>query len=57
MLLGEFTSGQLIVADLDTETDSVTFRAVDSPSAPDVPPVELAGEKPGELERGDEDSA
>jgi ATP-dependent Clp protease ATP-binding subunit ClpC len=56
MLLGEFTPGQLIVADLDTETDSVTFRAVDSPSAPDTPPVELAGEKGDrELERGDDD--
>jgi ATP-dependent Clp protease ATP-binding subunit ClpC len=53
ILLGEFTAGQLIVADVDPETDAVAFRAVDSPSAPDVPPVELAG---GErAERGDED--
>jgi ATP-dependent Clp protease ATP-binding subunit ClpC len=43
ILQGGFTGGQLIVADVDSETDAVTFRAVDSPSAPDVPPVELAG--------------
>ncbi|GGI07786.1 ATP-dependent Clp protease ATP-binding protein [Egicoccus halophilus] len=43
MLYGEFTAGQLIVADVDQENDAVAFRAVDSPSAPDVPPVELAG--------------
>ncbi|MFU8841455.1 MAG: AAA family ATPase, partial [Nitriliruptoraceae bacterium] len=43
ILHGDLTAGQLVVADLDTETDSVVFRAVDSPEAPDVPPVELAG--------------
>jgi ATP-dependent Clp protease ATP-binding subunit ClpC len=43
ILHGDLTSGQLVVADLDTETDSVVFTAVDSPEAPDVPPVELAG--------------
>ncbi|MBS3940797.1 MAG: ATP-dependent Clp protease ATP-binding subunit [Actinobacteria bacterium] len=50
MLLGEFTAGQLIVADVDTEGDTVAFRAVDSPSAPDIPPVELAG---GDREGGE----
>jgi ATP-dependent Clp protease ATP-binding subunit ClpC len=43
LLLGEFTAGQLIVADVDEEEDTVAFRAVDSPETPDVPPVELAG--------------
>jgi ATP-dependent Clp protease ATP-binding subunit ClpC len=43
ILFGEFSHGQLIVADIDEETDSVTFRSVDSPEAPDMPPVELAG--------------
>jgi len=43
ILHGELTSGQLIVADLDEEADAVTFRAVESPEAPDTPPVELAG--------------
>jgi ATP-dependent Clp protease ATP-binding subunit ClpC len=43
ILFGEFTANQLIVADIDEETDSVTFRSVDSPEAPDMPPVELAG--------------
>jgi ATP-dependent Clp protease ATP-binding subunit ClpC len=53
ILFGEFSSGQLIVADVDEEADAVTFRAVDSPEAPDMPPVELAGggaERPGENE-------
>jgi len=43
MLLGEFPAGALIVADVDKEADAVTFRAVESPAAPDTPPVELAG--------------
>lgn len=43
ILQGEFTGGQLIVAELDEDADTVKFRAVDSPSAPDTPPVELAG--------------
>ena len=43
ILYGEFTAGQLVVADVDREADTVAFRAVDSPNAPDVPPVELAG--------------
>jgi len=43
ILFGEFKANQLIVADVDEETDSVTFRSVDSPEAPDMPPVELAG--------------
>jgi len=43
ILFGEFSAGQLIVADVDPDADAVAFRAVDSPEAPDVPPVELAG--------------
>ncbi|MDX1659204.1 MAG: ATP-dependent Clp protease ATP-binding subunit [Nitriliruptorales bacterium] len=43
ILFGEFEAGQLIVADIDEDEDTVAFRAVDSPEAPDVPPVELAG--------------
>jgi ATP-dependent Clp protease ATP-binding subunit ClpC len=43
ILYGEFTSGQLIVADVDADADTVVFRAVDSVAAPDVPPMELAG--------------
>jgi len=43
MLHGEFTAGQLIVADVDAENDTVEFRAVDSPQAPDAPPMELVG--------------
>jgi ATP-dependent Clp protease ATP-binding subunit ClpC len=43
LLHGEFTAGQLLVADVDKESDEVVFRAVDSPDTPDVPPVELAG--------------
>jgi ATP-dependent Clp protease ATP-binding subunit ClpC len=39
ILWGEFSAGQLIVADV--EDDKIAFRAVDSP--PDAPPVELAG--------------
>ena len=48
ILFGEFSTNQLIVADLDEETDSVTFRAVDSPEAPDLPPVEMAGGEHGD---------
>ncbi len=43
ILQGEFPVGALIVADVDSDTDTVQFRAVESPSAPDTPPVELAG--------------
>jgi ATP-dependent Clp protease ATP-binding subunit ClpC len=52
LLLGEFNAGQLIVADYDEQADDVAFRAVDSPEAPDVPPVELAGGGAGEQSRG-----
>jgi ATP-dependent Clp protease ATP-binding subunit ClpC len=57
MLLGEYTSGQLIVADVDPDADTVAFRAVDSPTAPDAPPVELAGgdHGAGELGSGESD--
>ncbi|MBW3577740.1 MAG: ATP-dependent Clp protease ATP-binding subunit [Actinobacteria bacterium] len=40
LLHGDYHAGQLIIADV--EDDEVVFRAVDSPEAPDVPPVELA---------------
>jgi ATP-dependent Clp protease ATP-binding subunit ClpC len=43
ILLGEFEPGQLIVADVDDDVDSVSFRAVEAVTAPDTPPVELAG--------------
>ena len=43
LLQGDFSAGQLIVADYDEDADDVAFRAVDSPEAPDVPPIELAG--------------
>ena len=43
LLTGEFHSGQLIVADVNAEGTGVDFRAVEAPSAPDTPPVELAG--------------
>jgi ATP-dependent Clp protease ATP-binding subunit ClpC len=43
ILLGEFGPGVLIVADVSEDGESVVFRAVEAPSAPDVPPVELAG--------------
>jgi ATP-dependent Clp protease ATP-binding subunit ClpC len=46
ILLGEFTAGQLIVAEVSEDGESVDFRAVEAPSAPDVPPVELAGGEP-----------
>jgi ATP-dependent Clp protease ATP-binding subunit ClpC len=57
MLLGEYSSGQLIVADVDPDADAVAFRAVDSPTAPDAPPVELAGgdHGAGELGSGEKD--
>jgi ATP-dependent Clp protease ATP-binding subunit ClpC len=55
MLKGEFTAGQLIVADYDAEADDVAFRAVDSPEAPDVPPIELAGGDHGEGRERDEE--
>jgi ATP-dependent Clp protease ATP-binding subunit ClpC len=41
MLQGEFSNGQLIVADVSEDGESVTFRAVDAVSAPDVPPAEI----------------
>ncbi len=40
LLHGDYHAGQLIIADV--EDGDVVFRAVDSPEAPDVPPVELA---------------
>ncbi len=43
LLHGELSTGQLIVADLDEDGDTVVFRSVESPEAPDTPPVELAG--------------
>ena len=43
ILHGELGAGQLIVADLDEDGETVVFRSVDSPAAPDTPPVELAG--------------
>ncbi len=43
LLTGEFHSGQLIVADVNADSTGVDFRAVDAPTAPDTPPVELAG--------------
>jgi ATP-dependent Clp protease ATP-binding subunit ClpC len=49
LLTGEFHSGQLIVADVSADGTTVDFRAVDSPSAPDTPPVELAGSGGGEI--------
>ncbi|MFP4636131.1 MAG: ATP-dependent Clp protease ATP-binding subunit, partial [Nitriliruptoraceae bacterium] len=55
ILFGEFGHGQLIVADVDEESDSVTFRAVDSPEAPDVPPVQMAGGGDHDDQGGDGD--
>ncbi len=44
ILLGNYESGQLIVAELDESTDDkVVFRSVDPPGVPDAPPMELAG--------------
>ena len=43
ILLGEFGPGVLVVADVAEDGESVVFRAVEAPTAPDVPPVELAG--------------
>ncbi len=56
LLFGEFSANQLIVADVDEDTDSVSFRAVDSPEAPDVPPVELAGGERGDHHGDDGES-
>jgi ATP-dependent Clp protease ATP-binding subunit ClpC len=39
ILMGDFSAGQLIVADV--EDDAIVFRTVDP--TPDIPPVELAG--------------
>jgi ATP-dependent Clp protease ATP-binding subunit ClpC len=43
LLHDDFDQGALIVADVDTDADEVVFREVEAPSAPDTPPVELAG--------------
>jgi ATP-dependent Clp protease ATP-binding subunit ClpC len=43
ILFGDFDTGQLIVADVDEEADEVSFRAVEAVSAPDAPPMQLAG--------------
>ena len=43
ILQGVFDTGQLIVADVSEDGESVTFRAVDAVQAPDEPPMELAG--------------
>ncbi|MGA1775193.1 MAG: AAA family ATPase, partial [Nitriliruptoraceae bacterium] len=43
LLTGEFHAGQLVVADVAEGGEGVTFRAVEAPTAPDSPPVELAG--------------
>jgi len=43
LLTGEFHSGQLVVADVNAAGDGVEFRAVEALTAPDTPPVELAG--------------
>ena len=46
LLLGGFEEDALIVAELDEANDTVTFRTVAAPKAPDAPPVELAGGEP-----------
>jgi ATP-dependent Clp protease ATP-binding subunit ClpC len=43
LLTGEFHTGQLVVADVTSTGDGVEFRAVEALTAPDSPPVELAG--------------
>ena len=48
ILTGEFHSGQLIVADIGEDGETVEFRAVDAPSAPDAPPMELASDAGGD---------
>jgi ATP-dependent Clp protease ATP-binding subunit ClpC len=48
ILFGDFDTGQLIVADVDEEADEVTFRAVEAVTAPDAPPMELAGGDAGD---------
>ncbi len=50
ILFGEFETGQLIVADANEDDDEVTFRAVEAVSAPDAPPMELAGGDGGDDE-------
>jgi len=53
LLFEEASDGELIVADVDYDEDpagTVTFRTVQAPSAPDTPPVELAGGDGGEDE-------
>ncbi|MBY5160958.1 ATP-dependent Clp protease ATP-binding subunit [Salsipaludibacter albus] len=54
ILFGDFTPGELIVADVDPDTDSVTFRSVEAVEAPDVPPVELAGGGGDDSDSGEE---
>ena len=49
LLHEDFEDGALIVADVDTEKDEVVFNEVEAPSAPDTPPVELAGGDTPEL--------
>ena len=48
MLLGEFQHGDLIVADVDLDEDTVTFNAVKAVEAPDAPPLELTGSAGGD---------
>jgi ATP-dependent Clp protease ATP-binding subunit ClpC len=50
LLTGEFHSGQLIVADVSADATTVEFRAVEAPTAPDTPPVELAGGGGGDID-------
>jgi ATP-dependent Clp protease ATP-binding subunit ClpC len=55
LLTGEFHSGQLIVGDLSEDGETVDFRAVEAPVAPDTPPVELAGGGPEDRPTSDVD--
>ncbi len=55
ILFGDFDAGNLIVADVDPDTDSVTFRTVEAVEAPDMPPIELAGSGGGDEERVSDD--
>ncbi|MFN8104408.1 MAG: ATP-dependent Clp protease ATP-binding subunit [Acidimicrobiia bacterium] len=41
ILWKEFEAGQLII--VDAEDEEIVFRAVDAPTPPDAPPVDLAG--------------
>ena len=53
LLFEDASDGELIVADINYDDDpagTVTFRTVQAPSAPDTPPVELAGGDGGEDE-------